>query len=90
MTICDCVHMSMYFYCWPADGALLSREKCKSMHIEKELKPHKACGRGEEKPAVFDCRAGTVANHILYVVIETFSTYGRRDNGHIMEIYVSA
>lgn len=44
------------------------------MGIENECEPYKACGRGEEKPAVFDDGAGAIANHVLYVVIETVST----------------
>lgn len=40
---------------------------------------YKACCRGEEHPAVFDGRAGTISNHILYVVIETVSTCFQSD-----------
>ncbi len=48
-------------------------------HIGNERETHKACCRGEEKPAVFDDRAGAIANHVLYVVIETVCTYNQRE-----------
>ena len=44
------------------------------MQSENECETHKACCRGEEKPAVFDDRAGAVANHVFNVVIETVRT----------------
>ncbi len=44
------------------------------MYFDNECETHKACSRGEEKPAVFDDRAGAIANHVLYVVIETVGT----------------
>ena len=44
------------------------------MHIENECETHKACCRGEVKPAVFHVGAGAIANHVLYVVIETVGT----------------
>lgn len=72
----------MDFQCWPAEAALLLGELCKSMHIENECETHKACCRGEEKPAVFDDRAGAIANHVLDVVIETVSTW---DQGKMRE-----
>ena len=45
-----------------------------------ECETHKACCRGEEKPAVFDDRAGAIANHVLYVVIETVGTCNQGEN----------
>lgn len=52
------------------------------MHIENECETHKASCRGEEKPAVFDDRVGAIANHVLYVVIETVGTC---DQGEMRE-----
>lgn len=46
----------------------------KKMYVENERETHKACCRGEKEPAVFDDWAGAIANHILYVVIETVGT----------------
>lgn len=69
----------MHYQCWPAEAALLPGERFKSMHIEAQCETHKACGRGEEKPAVFDDRAGAIANHVLYVVIETVGTCKMRE-----------
>lgn len=60
----------MCLQCRPAEAALLSDDYCKSIRVET----HKACGRGEVKPAVFDDRARAIANHVLDVVIETVST----------------
>lgn len=64
----------MYFHCWPAEAALALGGQCESMHVENECKTHNACCRSEEKPAIFDDRAGAIANHVLYVVIETVGT----------------
>ena len=59
------------------------------MHIEAACETHKACCRGEEKPAVFDDRAGAIANHVLYVVIETVSTCNKGEmGGNAVETYV--
>lgn len=44
------------------------------MHLENVHETHKTRCRGEEKPAVFDDRVGAIANHVLYVVIETVGT----------------
>lgn len=42
---------------------------------KEEFKTHKACGRSEEIPAVFDDGIWAITNHILDVVIETISSY---------------